>query len=78
MLAREITSKGLKRMAKTVNSGFCIPIEQHKLLRAAARGRQARLGGRCSASALISELIEKYRAALQKEALTVPSADKSC
>lgn len=48
-------------MPELVNTGLCLPLPDHRLLREAARGRQRVNGGRVSASRIVSELIEKHR-----------------
>jgi hypothetical protein len=47
--------------------GVALPINQHRLLRAAARGRQEAAGGRghASVSRLLSELVERHESELQ-------------
>jgi hypothetical protein len=50
--------------------GVALPINQHRLLRAAARGRQHAAGGhgRASVSKLLSELVERHETELQSYA----------
>jgi hypothetical protein len=57
------------------NTGIALPIEQHRLLREAARGRQRAAGGagRASVSRLISELVSKHRADLLLDAKSEPT-----
>jgi len=53
-----------------VNTGVAIPLALHRLLRAAARGRQAARNGqgRASVSAIVAELIERHRDELESDA----------
>ena len=54
-------------MTSKINSGVYLPVELHRLLRDAARGKQRAAGGRgkASVSELIAELVESHRAQLQ-------------
>jgi hypothetical protein len=53
-----------------VTVGVALPINQHRLLRAAARGRQEAAGGRghASVSRLLSELVERHESELRSYA----------
>lgn len=51
----------------SMTTAIVLPTQTHELLRAVAFKRATRQGGRISVSALIVELIEKSRAALEGE-----------
>ncbi len=61
-------SRGEFSMPELVNTGLCLRLPDHRLLRAAARGRQVVRGGRVSASQIVAELINKHRSELLKDA----------
>jgi hypothetical protein len=61
-------SKMAKQKARLFNTGIALPIEQHLILREAARGRQRAAGGRASVSKIISELVAKHQVELQSDA----------
>jgi hypothetical protein len=61
-------------MGTSVNAGVYLPVELHRLLREAARGRQRAAGGKgkASVSALLAELVERYRPELEQLAALEP------
>ena len=61
---------------KLVNTGISLPLTLARLLRDAARGRQAARGGtgRASVSALLAEIVEKHETELQDDARRASAA----
>jgi hypothetical protein len=51
-----------------VNTGIYLSLSTHRLLRAAAQGRQHIRGGRVSVSRIVEEIIDKHSAELRAEA----------
>ena len=51
-----------------VNTGIYLPVATHRLLRAAAQGRQHTHGGRISVSKIVTEIIDLHSAELQADA----------
>ena len=62
-----LSLKGHTSMRSTVNSGISCPEPVRDLLRSVARARQARHGGRCSASAVFVELVRAHEDDLRSE-----------
>jgi hypothetical protein len=54
--------------ASQVNTGVYLPLATHRLLRAAAQGRQHLHGGRVSVSKIVAEIVEKHSEELRVEA----------
>jgi hypothetical protein len=57
-----------------VNTGIYLSLSTHRLLRAAAQGRQHLRGGRISVSRIVEEIVDKHSAELQAEAAAAGSA----
>ena len=69
-LAAEARLSGLRLEAEpeTLTTAIHIPVDVHRLVRAAAFARANRDGGRPSASAIYAELVEMHREELEQEA----------
>ncbi len=63
--------------SQLVTCGIALPIDTHRLLRAAARGRQHRAcgRGRASVSSLIAELVMRHQSELESDAATPEQGD---